>query len=44
MPYTCLGQVDYVQHSGERPIGITWKLHRPMPAEGVYAAGSAVAR
>ncbi|WP_277883635.1 DUF3427 domain-containing protein [Arthrobacter sulfonylureivorans] len=43
MPYTCLGQLDYVQHSGEKPIGITWKLHRPMPAD-VYAAGSAVAR
>ena len=20
VPYTCLGQVDYVQHAGERPI------------------------
>nr|WP_281268267.1 DUF3427 domain-containing protein [Arthrobacter livingstonensis] len=26
MPYTCLGQVDYVQHKGEKPIAITWKL------------------
>ncbi|MFD1210654.1 DUF3427 domain-containing protein [Arthrobacter sp. GCM10027362] len=43
VPYTCLGQVDYVQHSGDKPIAITWKLHRPMPAD-VYAVGSAVAK
>lgn len=43
VPYTCLGQVDYVQHSGERPIAITWKLHRPMPAD-VYATAAAVAQ
>lgn len=43
LPYTCLGQVDYVQHSGEKPIAITWKLHRSMPAD-VYMAASAVAR
>ncbi|MBT2248356.1 DUF3427 domain-containing protein [Arthrobacter sp. BHU FT2] len=40
VPYTCLGQVDYVQHVGERPIAITWKLHRPMPAD-VYASAAA---
>lgn len=43
VPYTCLGQVDYVQHAGERPIAITWKLHRPMPAD-VYATAAAVAQ
>lgn len=43
VPYTCLGQVDYVQHLGERPIAITWKLHRPMPAD-VYATAAAVAQ
>ncbi|MDE8670764.1 DUF3427 domain-containing protein [Pseudarthrobacter sp. H3Y2-7] len=43
VPYTCLGQVDYVQHAGERPIAITWRLHRPMPAD-VYAAAAAVAQ
>ncbi|WP_142057748.1 DUF3427 domain-containing protein [Pseudarthrobacter sp. B4EP4b] len=41
VPYTCLGQVDYVQHVGEKPIAITWKLHRPMPAD-VYASAAAV--
>ncbi|WP_373461650.1 DUF3427 domain-containing protein [Pseudarthrobacter sp. W1I19] len=43
VPYTCLGQVDYLQHVGEKPMAITWKLHRPMPAD-VYAASAAVAR
>ncbi|MHA7270727.1 DUF3427 domain-containing protein [Arthrobacter sp. HLT1-20] len=43
MPYTCLGQVDYVQHKGEKPIAITWKLHRPMPAD-VFAEAAAVAQ
>lgn len=43
VPYTCLGQVDYVQHSGEKPIAITWKLHRPMPGD-VFAAAAVVAR
>lgn len=42
-PYMCLGQVDYVQHSGERPIAITWMLHRAMPAD-VFATASAVAQ
>lgn len=43
VPYSCLGQVDYVQHSGEKPIAITWKLHRPMPAD-VFATAAAVAQ
>lgn len=41
VPYTCLGQVDYVQHVGEKPIAITWKLHRPMPAEVFSSAAAA---
>jgi superfamily II DNA or RNA helicase/HKD family nuclease len=43
MAYTCLGQVDYVQHSGEKPIAITWKLQRPMPAD-VYSTASTAVR
>ncbi len=43
MPYTCLGQVDYFQHKGEKPIAFTWKLHRPMPAD-VFADAAAVAQ
>ncbi len=32
-PFLCLGQASYVEHRGERPIAITWKLRRPMPGE-----------
>ena len=32
-PFLCLGQAAYVEHRGERPIAITWRLDRPMPAE-----------
>jgi superfamily II DNA or RNA helicase len=41
--FLCLGQADYVEHRGERPIAITWRLHRPMPAD-TFAAASAVAQ
>ena len=32
-PFLCLGQASYVQHRGERPIAITWRLARPMPGD-----------
>ena len=32
-PFVCLGPATYVEHRGERPIAITWRLHRPMPAD-----------
>lgn len=35
-PYVFLGPVDYIRHSGSRPMSIEWKLRHPMPA-GVYA-------
>jgi hypothetical protein len=42
-PFLCLGQAQYVEHRGERPIAITWKLDRDMPAdtfsEATVAAG-----
>ncbi len=31
-PYTFLGPVRYVRHSGERPMAIVWELDRQMPA------------
>lgn len=31
--YAFLGPVDYVTHVGEKPMGIVWKLRRPMPAD-----------
>lgn len=41
-PFLCLGRVSYVQHQGERPIAITWRLTRPMPAD-TFATASVVA-
>jgi superfamily II DNA or RNA helicase len=40
-PYICLGQASYVSHRGERPIAITWRMHRPMPTDTF--AGASVA-
>ena len=31
-PYTFLGPADYQSHTGSRPMSITWKLERPIPA------------
>jgi len=42
-PFVCLGQVEYVSHVGEKPMAITWRLHRPMPSD-VLVTASAVAR
>jgi superfamily II DNA or RNA helicase/HKD family nuclease len=30
-PFVCLGTAGVVEHQGERPISITWRLDRPMP-------------
>lgn len=32
-PYTFLGTVNYVKHNGSRPMNITWRLDRPIPAK-----------
>ena len=31
--YTFLGTANYVRHEGSRPMNITWKLDRPIPAK-----------
>lgn len=31
--YTFLGVANYVNHNGSRPMNITWKLDRPIPAK-----------
>ena len=41
-PFLCLGQATYVEHRGDRPIAITWRLRRPMPAE-TFKVASVVA-
>lgn len=33
MPYTCLGLVDYLSHTGSKPMSITFRLHEPIPAK-----------
>jgi hypothetical protein len=42
-PFLCLGQASCVEHRGERPVAVTWRLHRPMPAD-TFACASFVAR
>lgn len=32
-PYTFLGLADYMKHEGSRPMSITFKLHKPIPAK-----------
>ncbi len=31
--YTFLGTANYVKHNGSKPMNITWKLDRPIPAK-----------
>lgn len=40
--YTFLGNVDYVDHRGEKPIQFEWRLRRDMPKR-LYTAGRTVA-
>ena len=42
-PYVFLGPADYVSHESDRPMAITWRLHRPMPTEVYQASTVAVA-
>lgn len=42
-PYVFLGPADYVSHEGDRPMAITWRLHRPMPTEVYVTSRAAVA-
>ncbi len=32
-PYVLLGPADYISHQGQQPIGITWRLRNPIPAD-----------
>lgn len=41
-PYTCLGPATYVQHEGEKPLAITWRLRDSMPEE-LFEVAQAVA-
>ena len=37
-PYLFAGPAHYVQHAGERPIAITWRLDRRLPTDFFAAA------
>lgn len=38
LPFTFLGPMSYVKHTGELPMAITWRLVRPIPADLLRAA------
>jgi hypothetical protein len=41
-PYVYLGLVDYVSHTGSKPMSITWELRREMPAGLVNRANKMI--
>ncbi|TWS18680.1 DUF3427 domain-containing protein [Tsukamurella asaccharolytica] len=41
-PYEFLGPAEYVGHSGERPMAITWQLEHPMAADFFGVATAAL--
>ncbi len=38
MAYTFLGTADYVSHTGDRPIGITWQAESPDARRSLHAS------
>ena len=42
-PYLYAGPMTYVQHTGDRPMRILWRLVRPLPADVLHAARVAAA-
>jgi superfamily II DNA or RNA helicase/HKD family nuclease len=42
-PYLYAGPMSYVEHAGDRPMRILWKLTRPLPADVFHAARVAAA-
>jgi superfamily II DNA or RNA helicase len=40
--FWCLGPAEYVRHSGERPMAVTWRLRHPLPGD-LFAAFAAAA-
>lgn len=41
--YTFLGTARYVKHEGSRPMNITWRLDRPIPAKFLKKTNKLVA-
>ena len=42
-PYLFLGPMQYVSHTGDRPIAITWRLETPMPTN-LFSLATALAQ
>ncbi|MDB3935996.1 DUF3427 domain-containing protein [Granulosicoccus sp.] len=42
-PYLCAGLANYVSHVGERPMAITWRLQKALPAQAFLSYRAAVA-
>lgn len=42
-PFTFLGLADYMHHDGSRPMNITWKLEKPIPARFIKKTSKLVA-
>ncbi|EFM10650.1 type III restriction protein res subunit [Paenibacillus curdlanolyticus YK9] len=42
MPFTFLGEADYVRHEGNKPISFVWRLKKEMPPALVPAANKAI--
>lgn len=41
-PFLCLSPASYVEHEGERPIAITWRVRHPLSAD-VFRRASLIA-
>ena len=41
-PFTFLGNADYIQHKGEKPVSFIWELHNPIPAELLPKANKSI--
>jgi superfamily II DNA or RNA helicase len=42
-PYTYLGLVDYLSHTGSKPMNILWRLRRPIPGKYMIKTNKLVA-
>ncbi len=43
VPYTFLGDADYVSHENERPVAFVWHLHEAIPADLLPKANKSIA-
>jgi hypothetical protein len=43
LPYFCAGLASYVEHRGNRPVQVSWRLHHPLPGDVFSAFRATVA-